>query len=111
MDNKLMKRDNRRMKLEVEKNQNTLIISNAEPSDAGNYICKISANKPVEVEHKVRIRVAPAVQSDPADGQLIVMEGETATLGCNLLRGSPAPDIKWRRKHHRKFPDGREEMT
>jgi len=110
MNNKLMKRDNRRMKLEVEKNRNTLIISNAEPADAGNYVCKISANKPVEVKHRVQIRVAPAVQSDPANGQLIVMEGETASLGCNLIRGSPAPDIKWRRKE-RRFPDGKEEMT
>jgi hypothetical protein len=38
------------------------------------------------------------------------MEGETASLGCNLVRGSPAPEIKWRRKE-RKFVDGREEMT
>ena len=42
--------------------------------------------------------VAPAVESVPANGQMIVMEGEPATLQCNLIRGSPEPEIKWRRK-------------
>ena len=45
------------MKLQTEENQNTLIISNAEPADAGNYVCRVSANsKAIQVEHKVRIR-------------------------------------------------------
>ena len=44
------------MKLVKAKNRNTIEISNAEPSDAGNYICKVSANKPVQVEHKIQIR-------------------------------------------------------
>lgn len=101
---------NRRMKLVKAKNRNTIEISNAEPSDAGNYICKVSANKPVQVEHKIQIRVAPAVESVPANGQMIVMEGEPATLQCNLIRGSPEPEIKWRRKA-RHFADGNKEMT
>ena len=42
--------------------------------------------------------VAPVVESNPATGSLIVMEGETATLGCHLVKGNPAPEIKWRRK-------------
>ena len=44
------------MKLVKAKNRNTIEISNAEPADAGNYICKVSANKPVQVEHKIQIR-------------------------------------------------------
>jgi hypothetical protein len=48
------------MKLQTEenqKNQNTLIISNAEPADAGNYVCRVSANsKAIQVTHKVHIR-------------------------------------------------------
>ena len=45
------------MILQTEENQNTLIISNAEPADAGNYVCKVSANsKAILVEHKVHIR-------------------------------------------------------
>ena len=47
------------MKLEKQKDGkhgNTLIISNAESADGGNYICKISANERIEVKHKVQIR-------------------------------------------------------
>ena len=44
------------------------------------------------------ISVAPVVKTDPPNGQLIVMEGETASLGCHISRGSPKPEIIWRRR-------------
>ena len=50
---------NKRIKLEKQKNGkngNTLIISNAEITDGGNYVCKISAKQKIEVKHKVQIR-------------------------------------------------------
>jgi len=113
MGNMLMAK-NKRMKLEKQKDGkhgNTLIISNAESADGGNYICKISANERIEVKHKVQIRVAPVVKTDPPNGELIVMEGETASLGCHISRGSPKPEIVWRRKAGRKFVDGKTEMA
>ena len=51
-----LSQDDPRKKLQEEENGNILIISNAEAEDAGDYTCKVSASKPVEVEHKVRIR-------------------------------------------------------
>lgn len=105
---------NKRYKLEKQKNGkhgNTLIISNAEQKDGGDYVCKVSANDRIEVKHKIQIRVAPVVKTDPPSGQLIVMEGETASLGCHISRGSPKPEIIWRRRDDRKFVDGKKEMA
>ena len=35
---------------------NTLVISLAEESDAGDYVCQVSTFKPVEIKHSVKIR-------------------------------------------------------
>ena len=40
----------------------------------------------------------PEVVSVPASGLLTVLEGETAELRCKVTRGSPAPDITWKRE-------------
>ena len=45
-----------RIKLEKMENGNTLVISLAEPDDAGEYSCQISASRPMELRHSVRIR-------------------------------------------------------
>jgi len=37
-------------------NGNTLVISLAEESDAGNYSCQVSTYVPIEVKHSVKIR-------------------------------------------------------
>ena len=45
-----------RVKLEETENGNTLVISLAEPDDAGEYSCQISASRPIELRHSVRVR-------------------------------------------------------
>jgi len=53
----LMVKDDPRVKLEESENGNTLVISLAEPTDAGDYLCQISAqHKPTELRHSVRVR-------------------------------------------------------
>ncbi len=52
----LIKKDDTRIKLEETEDGNTLVISLAEPADAGEYLCQISAYKPTELRHSVRIR-------------------------------------------------------
>jgi hypothetical protein len=42
--------------------------------------------------------VAPEIRTVPADGVLIVKEGEPATLACEITKGNPTPEITWRRK-------------
>jgi len=104
---KLMKDEDPRVKLVKGEHGNTLVISLAEPEDAGEYICQVSTNtKTPEIRHMVRVRVAPEIRPNPSDGEIIVHEGESATLACDVIKGSPAPEITWRRKE-RKLPDGK----
>ena len=42
--------------MEETENGNTLVISLAEPDDAGEYTCQISASRPTELRHSVQIR-------------------------------------------------------
>lgn len=46
----------RRFQLVKEQNGNSLVISLAEESDAGNYVCQVSTYKPTEIKHIVKIR-------------------------------------------------------
>lgn len=39
-----------------------------------------------------------APQIRPANGHLVVHQGDPATLSCDILKGSPTPEITWRRK-------------
>jgi hypothetical protein len=56
LNNKLTRPDSR-MKMETLENGNLLIISLAEPQDAGNYTCLISDSpKPTEQRHSIKIR-------------------------------------------------------
>ena len=52
----LINKEDNRVKLEETENGNTLVISLAEPSDAGEYMCQISASRPLELRHSVQIR-------------------------------------------------------
>ena len=42
--------------------------------------------------------VAPQIRPVPQNGRLVVYQGEAATLGCDILKGNPTPEITWRRK-------------
>ena len=41
--------------------------------------------------------MAPQVRANPSD-VVIVREGESATLACDVVKGSPQPEITWTRK-------------
>ena len=57
LNNKLISNSDSRMKLETLEKGNLLIISLAEPQDAGDYTCQISDNdKPTEQRHFIKIR-------------------------------------------------------
>ena len=42
--------------------------------------------------------VAPQIRPVPQSGRLVVHQGEAATLGCDILKGTPTPEITWKRK-------------
>eukprot|EP00090_Calanus_glacialis_P042234 TRINITY_DN7496_c0_g1_i1.p1 TRINITY_DN7496_c0_g1~~TRINITY_DN7496_c0_g1_i1.p1 ORF type:complete len:508 (+),score=142.78 TRINITY_DN7496_c0_g1_i1:62-1585(+) len=87
----------KRVRLSEDKNGNHLIIGQATPEDSGEYTCQISAYKPTEITHKVLIRVKPEISTTPEE-VLIVNEGSPASLECNVVSGTPTPEVKWVRK-------------
>lgn len=63
------------------------------------WICQISIGPlMIRVMSLCFLSVAPQIQPNPANGILEVREGEPATLGCKITKGSPMPEIKWTRK-------------
>uniref|UniRef100_A0A0K2T4S6 Uncharacterized protein n=1 Tax=Lepeophtheirus salmonis TaxID=72036 RepID=A0A0K2T4S6_LEPSM len=88
-------------------NGNTLVISDAQPEDVGDYSCQVSAYNPKELKHSIRIRVKPEIVAVPSSGIIVAKTGESVTLACEILKGDPTPEVKWRR-HERKMPSGEE---
>jgi len=103
----LVATDNR-YSLESRNNGNNLRISLAEPADQGEYVCSISAYKPVQIHHRVTIRVRPSIETSPVKS-LTVIEGEEASLACHVMTGDQKHKLKWRRKGM-PLPSGEEEI-
>lgn len=95
-----------RYQLTQEDNGNSLVISLAEEDDAGQYTCEISSFKPRKLVHSVKIRVRPEIHPVPDNGVIVAKTGDTVTLACMVTKGSPAPEVTWRRKEGRKMPAG-----
>ena len=108
---KMQDMEDTRIKVVPMKNGNKLVISLADfATDDGEFTCQLSALKTLELVHTVRVRVQPEVEAVPASGSLVVRAGAPAHLGCRVRRGSPPPEITWRRRE-RPMPDGEEELT
>ena len=43
----------------------------------------------------------------PASGVIVAKTGDSVTLGCDVVRGSPQPEVRWHRRE-RKMPSGEE---
>jgi len=79
-----------RVRIETVENGSSLIVSDSEEDDTGEYVCKVSNE---EVRHVVEINVKPDVV--PSSGHVIATEGENVTLSCNITSGGPVTDWKW----------------
>jgi len=99
-----------RTKVEANSNGNLLVISLAEAEDGGEYTCQLSALNTVELKHTVRVRVQPVVEPVPGTGVVVVEAGQPANLQCRLVKGSPEPEITWRRAR-RPLPGGEESLS
>lgn len=95
-DNPYDKSDDR-IKVEKRKTGNQLVIRMVDFEDAGEYICQVAATEIIELRHSVNIILAPAVQAVPS-GVVRVKEGSSATLSCQVTRGTPEPVITWKRR-------------
>jgi len=97
-----------RSKIEVTEHGNTLIYSLAEEGDSGEYLCQISALADITLKHTVKVRVRPEVVA--AHPHIKVAAGQSAELECQVTRGSPEPEIVWKRQS-RPFVGGQETMN
>jgi len=102
--------DDSRVQVEKAANGNTLVIRLSEEKDAGDYVCQLSSAKSVELTHTVKIIVRPDVESVPKSGILTVSVGDPAELSCKVTRGSPEPNVTWKRKDH-PMPSGKESLS
>jgi len=98
-----------RIKIESSTNGNRLVISLADFSDEGEYTCQLSAMKTIELKHTVRVRVQPEIESVPKSGKIKVEAGQPVDLECKVLKGSPIPEVTWRRQE-RPMPSGEESI-
>jgi len=98
-----------RLKIESTSNGNRLVISLADFSDQGEYTCQLSALKTIELQHTVRVRVQPKIESVPRSGTIKVEAGQPVELACKVLKGSPVPEVTWRRQE-RPMPSGEESV-
>jgi len=96
----------KRFSLNEVDNGNELVISLAEEQDAADWTCQVSSFKTLELKHNVQIRVRPEVEPTPSNGIIVAKTGDSVTLSCQVTKGSPVPEVQWRRKEGRKMPDG-----
>ncbi|XP_043245919.1 protein amalgam-like [Amphibalanus amphitrite] len=75
-----------------------LQIRQARPSDAGVYTCAVAlSDRDLEQTQTLDVQYGPFIRTVPEAGQLIVQEGNNATLECSA-RGNPKPRVRWRKK-------------
>jgi len=97
------------VRLEKSENGNSIVMGPATIEDEADYTCQISAYKPTEITHSVKIRVKPVIMISP-EAVLVVTEGSPAHISCSVVSGSPTPQVSWRRRE-RKMPGGEEEVV
>ena len=99
-----------RIQVEHMVNGNRLVISLADyRQDDGEYTCQLSALHTMELVHRVMVRVQPRLVTVPRDGRLVVQAGHPATLQCEVVEGSPPPEVSWSRRQ-RPMPGGESKL-
>ncbi|XP_035741559.1 basement membrane-specific heparan sulfate proteoglycan core protein-like isoform X33 [Vespa mandarinia] len=100
------------MNSNVQQVGDTLRIINAQVSDRGVYICRVSstigsyeASAIVEVEP----REIPVLELYPKDIQPVTLGG-SADLQCRAIAGLPLPEIRWSRQDGRSFAPNIEQL-
>lgn len=91
--NHINKSDDR---IHIYETNNSLIVTSAELSDTGDYMCLL--NKTIIGEFiNATITVRPKTQVEPFERSINLVRGDKLNLHCNVKSGSPLPTIVWYR--------------
>jgi len=90
----LLDKSNIKYRIEPVNNGNYLMISSIEAADEDKYTCAVSTINKEEISHILRVRIKPEIETSPAE-MVTLREGDSLSLTCNQLAGSPAPSLRW----------------
>ncbi|XP_063292578.1 CXADR-like membrane protein [Pelobates fuscus] len=77
-----------------------ILITSLQPSDAGQYICKVKNAGQYEWNHiKLKVLVKPSEPECQIDGELLA--GKSITLLCNTSAGTAPISYRWQRMKYR----------
>ncbi|KAI4497448.1 hypothetical protein M0802_007459 [Mischocyttarus mexicanus] len=100
------------MSSHIQQYGNTLRIINAQVSDQGAYICRVSSplgSYEARAIVIVKLRETPVLELYPKDIQPVTLGG-SADLQCRVIAGLPLPEIHWARKDGRPFASNIEQL-
>ncbi|XP_014478060.1 PREDICTED: basement membrane-specific heparan sulfate proteoglycan core protein isoform X5 [Dinoponera quadriceps] len=100
------------MSSRVQQVGDTLRIVNAQVSDRGVYICRVSSaagNYEASAIIEVAPREAPVLELYPQDVQTVILGG-SADLQCRAKAGFPVPELHWARQDSRSFASNIEQL-
>ncbi|XP_035726230.1 limbic system-associated membrane protein-like [Vespa mandarinia] len=78
-------------------NNGSLLISNLQPEDTGEYVCQASRPTPwgyVTHVHDIQVMYPPSIRPVPESGELEVNLKEEVDMEC-IANGVPAPVVSW----------------
>jgi len=90
--------------LELEENGNRLVITQVGKEDEGSYTCQVSAFLPTHLEHSIRIRVPPVLETEP-ESHLTVEAGKPVVMECRVTTGRVTL-LYWRKDGTQVSPSG-----
>ncbi|XP_032663569.1 basement membrane-specific heparan sulfate proteoglycan core protein-like isoform X7 [Odontomachus brunneus] len=100
------------MSSRVQQVDDTLRIVNAQVSDRGVYICRVSSptgSYEASAIIEVAPREAPILELYPQDVQTVILGG-SADLQCRAKAGFPVPELHWSRQDYRSFASNIEQL-
>jgi len=90
----LLDKNHIKYKIEQVNNGNYLMISSIEAIDEDKYTCAVSTVKKEEISHTLRVRIKPEIETSPEE-MVTIREGDSLSLHCTVLAGSPTPGLRW----------------
>ncbi|XP_055939708.1 neurotrimin-like isoform X1 [Argiope bruennichi] len=87
-----------------------LHITNVQERDRGEYMCQINTVKMMKQVGYLEVVVPPYLDEELTSSDTDVREGTDVSLRC-VAKGSPEPDVTWRREDGQEISIGKSKVT